>query len=240
MKGKELIYDKLSKHYDFIYSPKDYKKEAQKIKYIIKKFKKSEGDGLLDVACGTGKHISFFKDCFHCMGIDISDKMLGIARKRNPKIKFEKANMIDMNLNKKFDVLTCLFSAIGCVKTYENLKKTWENFAFHLNEGGVAIVEPWFFLPMHQQKHYNFPDENLQIAKLIQSRIENNIALIDFHYLISEKGKKVRYFEDHHEIGIFDTDKTLKIMEDSGFTAHHILEKNEKTFFVGVKKTRNL
>ena len=131
MKGTSLIYNKLSKYYDIIYSSKNYKEEAEKIKNIIEKFKESEGVSLLDAACGTGQHISFLKDDFDCMGIDISEKMLKIARKRNPHLKFKKANMIDMDLNAKFDVITCLFSAIGCVKTYENLRKTWEVFSLH-------------------------------------------------------------------------------------------------------------
>ena len=32
--------------------------------------------------------------------------------------------MIDMDLGKKFDVITCLFSSIGYVKTYSNLEQT--------------------------------------------------------------------------------------------------------------------
>jgi ubiquinone/menaquinone biosynthesis C-methylase UbiE len=239
LKGKSLIYNQLSKYYDLIYSSKDYKEEARIIKSLIAKFKRSDGTDLLDAACGTGQHISFLKDDFNCMGVDISEKMLNIARKRNPHIRFKKDNMIDMDLNAKFDVITCLFSAIGCVKTYENLRKTWEVFSLHLKVGGIAIVEPWFFLPMHQQKHYFCPDENIQIAKINLATIENNIAFLDFHYLISEKGKKVRYFEDRTELGIFAPDETLKIMKDVGLESHHISKHNiydEQTFYIGIKK----
>lgn len=241
MKGTELLYNDLAKYYEIVYAPKKYKKESQKIKKLIEKFKKSNGCNLLDVACGTGKHISFFKKYFHCMGVDISEKMLEIARRNVPDVEFKKVNMVDMRLEKKFDILTCLFSSIGLVKTYENLRKTWKNFANHLEEGGVAIVEPWFFRPMHHQKYHFCPNEDIQIAKLIRYRTENNLAILDYHYLISEKGKKVRHYVDHTEFGIFDADITLQIMESSGFEAHQLSDKDtciydDQTFYIGIKR----
>ena len=57
---------------------------------------------------------------------------------------FKQADMIKLDLNKKFDVILCLFSSIGYVKTYQNLTKTIHNFAKHLKTGGVVIIEPWF------------------------------------------------------------------------------------------------
>ena len=52
--------------------------------------------------------------------------------------------MISLDLNKKFDIITCLFSSIGYVKTYANLEKSITSFAKHLKIGGVVIIEPWF------------------------------------------------------------------------------------------------
>ena len=58
MKKQELLFTKLAKYYDFIYGFKNYEEEAQEIKSLIEKLKTSKGNSLLDVACGTGKHIS--------------------------------------------------------------------------------------------------------------------------------------------------------------------------------------
>ncbi|GAG89663.1 unnamed protein product, partial [marine sediment metagenome] len=56
------MYKKLAKYYDLIYHWKDYEKEAHSVKDLIKKYKKSDGNKLLDVGCGTGKHLEQFKD----------------------------------------------------------------------------------------------------------------------------------------------------------------------------------
>ncbi|TSA50235.1 class I SAM-dependent methyltransferase, partial [archaeon] len=65
------------------------------------------------MACGTGKHIEYLKDQFEIEGLDISREMLEIAHVRNPNVTFHQADMTDFDLGKKFDVITCLFSAIG-------------------------------------------------------------------------------------------------------------------------------
>lgn len=52
--------------------------------------------------------------------------------------------MITLQLKKQFDIITCLFSSIGYVKTYENLEKSMNSFAKQLKVGGVVIIEPRF------------------------------------------------------------------------------------------------
>jgi len=43
----------------------------------------------------------FFKEEFHCMGVDISERILEIAKEECTYVEFKKANMIDMRLEKK-------------------------------------------------------------------------------------------------------------------------------------------
>lgn len=63
---------------------------------------------------------------------------------------FRRADMVNFKLDKKFDVITCLFSSIGYVKTYEKLRQTIHNFANHLRKGGVVIIKPWFAKKTHK------------------------------------------------------------------------------------------
>ena len=120
------------KYYDKIYSFKDYEQEASKIARIIGERLQSEGRHLLDVACGTGKHIEYLKEEFDVEGLDISREMLDIARVRNPNVTFHQADMIDFDLGKKYDVITCLFSAIGYAKTHELDRKSTRLNSSHI------------------------------------------------------------------------------------------------------------
>ncbi len=118
------MYKILAKYYDLIYHWKDYEKEAYSIKDLIKKYKKSDGNKLLDVGCGTGKHLEYFKDEFSCTGIDINNEMVEVAKTKFKNVILVQGNMIHFNLKTEFDVILCLFSSIGYVKTYSNLEKT--------------------------------------------------------------------------------------------------------------------
>jgi ubiquinone/menaquinone biosynthesis C-methylase UbiE len=53
---QQAIYKELAKYYDLLYPDKDYKKESDKIRQIIKRYKKTGGNDLLELACGTGRH----------------------------------------------------------------------------------------------------------------------------------------------------------------------------------------
>ncbi|WP_052476298.1 class I SAM-dependent DNA methyltransferase [Cohnella kolymensis] len=109
--------------YDLIYSFKDYKKEANDIKeYILTRFPHTKS--ILDVACGTGKHIEHLNDSFKVDGIDISERFVEIAQNRNPSSTFWCRDMTSFKLEKHYDVVMCLFSAIAYANTYTALTQT--------------------------------------------------------------------------------------------------------------------
>lgn len=236
-----IMYGDFAGFYDLIYNFLDYEKTAKKIKKLIKKHKKVKGNKLLDVACGTGRHLSFLKNVFECTGIDISNEMLDLAREKYNGIRFLQANMVNFDLNEKFDAIICLFSSIGYVRTYENLKKTVHNFANHLKPGGVLIIEPWLTKSIAIDglaSMDTYSSENIKIARQSVSKIEGDIIRFDMHYLVAKKGEDVTYFKDRHELGLFDTDQTVKIMQNAGFETKFLKKGLEvkRGLFIGIKK----
>lgn len=235
------MYTKLAKYYDLIYHWKDYKKEAARIKKLVKKHKKSIGKELLDVACGTGHHLKFFKNDFSCIGIDINNEMLKVARKNVNNIIFKKANMINFDLGKDFDIILCLFSSISYVKTYKNLRRTIKNFSRHLKEGGIVIIEPWFHklkfkAGMPGMTTYN--GKYIKIARVNNSKVKNNVSILDMHYLIAEKNKEIKYFADRHELGLFEMSRILEFMKEAGLKAKFLKNglMEDRGIFIGIKK----
>ena len=61
----QAIYRDLARYYD-------YKNEANTIKLLIATYKKTDGNNLLEVACGTGHHLEYFQKDFVCTGVDIN------------------------------------------------------------------------------------------------------------------------------------------------------------------------
>jgi ubiquinone/menaquinone biosynthesis C-methylase UbiE len=237
----QVLYRELAKYYDLIYSFKDYKKEAFRIKTLVSKYKKSEGKELLDVACGTGHHLAYLKDEFSCMGVDINRQILKVAMKNVEGVIFKQADMTELNLDKQFDVITCLFSSIGYVKTHARLKKTFQSFAKHLKTGGVALIEPWFTKSTFIEGYPSmttYDGRDIKIARLCVSKTKGNLSVQDMHYLIAERGKSVTHFVDRHEMGLFEINKTLAIMKKASFRAKFLKKglMKDRGLFIGEKQ----
>ena len=234
------MYKELAKYYDLIYHWKDYEKEALRIKELIKKYQNSDAKKLLDVACGTGKHLEYFKENYSCTGIDLNEEMIDIAKVNINDVSFTQADMINFNLNDTYDVILCLFSSIGYVQTYENLKKTIGNFAHHLTSGGIVIIEPWFTKSTYKvglPGMTTYEGEDIKIARLNTTKLEDNRSIMEMHYLIVERDKDVKYFVDRHEVGLFEMDTFLKIMKETGFKAEFLEDglMKERGLYIGVK-----
>lgn len=238
---RQLLFKRLARYYDYIYSFKDYKKEATRVLEIVSEHKKTDGKRLLEVACGTGKHLLYLKEYFDCTGIDVNSEMIKIARERLKDVKFYTADMVRFRMKDTFDVITCLFSSIGYVQTYENLRKTLHNFSRHLNPGGVLILEPWLtpedFKPGKSHLRV-YEEEELKIVRLTHTGKEDDTSILEMHYLIADDGEGVKYFNDIHEMGLFNIDKTLEIMQEEdikgNYTENGLLEK--RGLIIGVKK----
>ncbi|MFX1566904.1 MAG: class I SAM-dependent DNA methyltransferase [Promethearchaeota archaeon] len=234
------MYKELAKYYDLIYSWKDYKKEVERVKELIDKYKVSDGNKLLDVGCGTGKHLEYFKDKFSCTGTDINEEMLEVARKKIHGVIFKQADMINMKLKDKYGIIICLFSSIGYVKTYANLTKTIINFSNHLEKGGVVIIEPWFTKSTYSVGHpgmTTYDGEDIKIARLNTAKLEDELSVMEMHYLIAERNEDVKYFVDRHELGLFEIEKFLDIMTKAGIKADFLKDglMKDRGLYIGIK-----
>lgn len=235
------MYKELAKYYDYIYHKKDYATESKSIIALIERFKKSSGKELLDVACGTGKHLYYLKKQYVCTGIDLNKEMLAVAKRNVKGVKYYLGNMMNFNLKKQFDIITCLFSSIGYVKTYANLDRTLKNFYKHLRTGGVLIIEPW----IDRNKFYagsshvdTYKDNNIVIARVGTSVVKGNVSILKFSYLISKNDGRIYYYKDISELGFFDSKKMLEMMKRIGYDARFIRGKDKKDRgrYVAVKK----
>jgi SAM-dependent methyltransferase len=163
------MFSKSAQIYDAVYSAKDYAGEARRLKAFIAEHKRSAGNSLLDVACGTGGHVPYLRDEYAYEGLDLDPQILAIARERNPGIVFHQGDMCDFALGRQFDVVTCLFSSIGYAGVVAKLEQAVATMARHLLPGGVLLVGPFFPPEAWQvgEPHAIFVDQpDLKIARM--------------------------------------------------------------------------
>jgi SAM-dependent methyltransferase len=209
-----MMYAEIAQYYDKIYSFKDYYKEVQILIGAVYTYGRSPGNRLLDVACGTGRHLQYLGRQFAVEGLDISAEMLELARRRNPGVPFHQGDMKDFDLGRAFDVVTCLFSSIGYVKTLERLTQALACMANHLVPGGILVIESWFTpQTWHPDTvHGLFIDEpELKIARVNTSLVDGRISYFDLHYLIGTP-KGTEHYVEHHELGLFETEEIREVL----------------------------
>ena len=62
----------------------------------------------------------------------------------------------------------------------------------------------------------------MKIARVNVSEIDGDVSVMDMHYLIAERGEKVKHLVDRLELGLFEIDKTMEIMKVVGFKAWYL------------------
>jgi len=97
-------FEKWAKVYDLLYG--DYKSD---IDFYRKEARKAKGK-VLEIACGTGRvYLELLKDGIDTYGIDISQNMLEILKKKGKNLglkpKVKKAYMRNFRFNTKFSLI---------------------------------------------------------------------------------------------------------------------------------------
>ena len=228
------------KYYDDIYGSmgKDYAEEADRLHGFIQKYKSTDGVTLLDVACGTGTHAGLLNKNYQVEGVDLNAAMLKVARKKHPEIRFFRADMRTLDLGRQFDVITCLFSAIGYMKTKTELHKAVKTMSRHLLPGGVLLLEPWFTpeqwnVGRISTIHVDKPD--IQIVRMSHSGKRGKTSVLGFYYLIGTS-KGIKQIVEHHEFGLFSHEEYLDALRKAGLRATHEREGVDgRGLYIGTK-----
>ncbi|MBS3118743.1 class I SAM-dependent methyltransferase [Candidatus Woesearchaeota archaeon] len=243
----DYLYKRFAEYYDLCYSKKDYNKETNFLKSLIKKYKIT-GKHLLEFGCGTGGHaIHLRKDDFKIVGVDLNKEMLKIARKKSKSIHFLQGDMRTCDLKKRFDIVICLFSTIHYNQNCRELEKTLRNFYKHLKPRGLLIFDMGFNEERWSGGHIfvdNWSNREVDLVRFSKSRRNEDYGILDMACIIF-KNNKFQFEEEHHKLRIFKTPEVKKLVEKIGFNVDlyagytkKVWQKNSKKYvvFAGVKQ----
>jgi len=228
------------KYYDVIYSSlgKDYIAEANKVHELIQKHKHTDGNALLDVACGTGTHAGLLSQHYRVEGTDLNTNMLKVARKKYPDIRFTRSDMRDFDLARQFDAVVCLFSAVGYMRTKTELHQAIKSMSRHLLPGGILLVEPWFTPEQWNVGRVStvLADKpEIKIVRMSRGGIRGKVSLLDFHYLVGTS-RGIKHIVEHHEFGLFSDAEYLQAFTRAGLDVIHDTEGVDgRGLYIGTK-----
>lgn len=198
------MFDRSARYYDEFYSFLDYRAAAENLSGLISE-RHPAARTLLDVACGTGKYLEHLAPRFAGEGLDILPELLEKARLRCPGIPFHLGDMMDFELGRRFDVVTCLFCSIGYVVSLENAERAIARMAAHLRPGGLLIVEPWVvpekcWTNRVTSEVLDKPD--LKLVRMHTHEMAGRTSVFDIHYLVGTP-EGVEHFIEREVMGLF-------------------------------------
>jgi trans-aconitate methyltransferase len=218
-------FHELAEYYDALNDSKDYRAESDRLETLARRFGRPGRTTWLDVACGTGRHLEFLRRRHPAVGVDVSRDMLRIARRRLPGARLALGDMRTFRLDTRFDVVSCLFSAIGHLPTKADVRTTFANLARHLNPGGVAIVEPWIERSMFRSgfvRLQTYESPRLALARLACSSRRGVHSIVQYHFLIGKSGQAVRYFRVDDVGVLLSREDLLESMRSTGLKPHFL------------------
>lgn len=194
--------------YDTIYDSrgKDYDAEAAEVMGHIRARRATPGS-LLDVACGTGTHMTVFgRHVADVEGLELSEHMIAQARTRLPAARLHHGDMRAFSTGRTYDAVTCMFSSIGYMSDTADLDAAIAAMAAHLTPGGVVVIEPWYFperfLPGYVARDHAHRDDRVVVRVSHSTRTGDHVPIIA-HYLVADPEHGVHHFTDVHRMRLF-------------------------------------
>ena len=215
------MFSKTPELYDQIYgSFKDYTAEAERIADVVRA-RAPSAQRILDVACGTGEHARYLQSehGYAVDGLDIEPGFVTVAQAKLPESQFWVGDMADFEVPARYDVILCLFSSIGYVRTLERITDTLRCFRRHLNPRGIVLVEPWFAPDQWSpgRLYVRTSESNgIHVVRMSHSGVEGHISKLEFHYLIGSSDG-IRHEVEPHELGMFTQPEMRASFATAGF-----------------------
>ena len=178
---KKFYHNLIEKYGDSPRSLDHRSKDGQKIRFdIITQIGIKNNCSILDVGCGFGDYFNYLKNrginVEYC-GIDLTDKIVETARRKNPDACIIHDNILNMSEDKKFDYVVSLgFNGVKTGNNWETLIKVLDKM-WNLSKKGIVYNAVSTFATIQDELIYFVPP-----AKVIDYIMNNLTYKIVFRH----------------------------------------------------------
>lgn len=225
-----MIFENYAKYYDLIYSDKNYQSEADYIcKILLENLKEKNLNSILDVGCGSGKHLNYISKSLKCnaVGIDPSEEMIKIAKENfeGKSISFHTKSGQDFHFDINFDVILSLFHVFSYQINKSDLVKYLNNIEKHLSKRGLFIFDFWFKNAVEEQipelRVKKFENEEFDIIRIAtpECHFNKQIVKVNYDIFINQKNIDDRFdkISETHVMKYFSLEDIIKLLNQHNF-----------------------
>ena len=112
----------------------------ERIRGYVRRYLPDAGT-LLELGCGTGAVLAGLADGLQVTGIDLSPKMLAVAKAHLPGVHLVQADIAEFSLGTTFDVVICVFDTLNHLPTFDAWLAMFRQVDAHLAEGGLFVFD---------------------------------------------------------------------------------------------------
>jgi len=119
---------------------------------------------ILEIGCGNGYWTQFLQDLGikKYVGVDITDVLFPVLKKRYPNFKFLKKDITIDTIDGRFDLIF-MIDIILHITTESKFSSTMENIKNCLSEGGVCIISN--IMNTHKKRFFYLQDWSIKDVK---------------------------------------------------------------------------
>ena len=193
----------------------------------------------LDLGCGTGVLCEILHaNGIKASGMDFSEGMIEIAKKRNSEVSYEVADMVKYRPAKKFDLVTCTGDALNHIMDLKDVDQIFQNVYGYLNHGGYFIFDILSEkeVPMAEPIDLDFSEE-IKAQFMVTHDKDGHINLKTTVFENNEQ------FEENIKETVHDEKEICRLLIKNGFQLikcdHHLLENegnHSTTWYIIAKK----
>jgi trans-aconitate methyltransferase len=214
------MFDRSAHVYDLLYSFKDYEAEARDLVALIRE-RNPDARSLLDIACGTGKHLELLRPSFpDVAGVDLDEGLLAMARERLPDVPLTHADMRAVELGRAFDAVTCLFSSVGYLRDADELASAVGRMGAHLAPGGVLVIDgcvrPDAWWPGTHVQALAETADGVAATRVARTWRVGGRSILDMRYLIATADDGFTQEQERHELTLFSDAEYRAAFEAAG------------------------
>ena len=234
------LYSELAAWWPLLSVPADYAEEAAYFSQLLLESCHKPPTTLLELGSGGGNNASHLKAQFQITLVDLSPAMLAVSRLLNPECEHVVGDMRTVRLDREFDAVF-IHDAIGYMTTESDLRQAMTTAYVHCRPGGASLFIPDYvretFQPTTQHGGHDGVHRSLRYLEWIYDPDEQDTTYVtDFAYLLRDKDGSVRVEHDRHICGLFPRAVWVRLLEDVGFVAGLVIDRDGREIFVGVRQ----
>ncbi len=187
-----------SKEYISVYKHRNEQEARKLVSLIIEKLSPPPGSGIIDLACGYGRHsLIFAEKGYRVTGVDISQTLIELARteaeSRKLDAEFVRGNYHELEWHEEFNIALNLFTSFG----YDDE----DEINFNLFTTAHRLLKPlgYFVFDFFNSNHVQTNLETTSLEEMDGVIVEQKREIIRdtvFKEIIIRRGGETERFEE--------------------------------------------